>query len=248
MSQAPRARPRWAELDRSSWPELRDRVLSHEPGGPGPESRAYPGYPRWALPKVRNRALAGLDQTLTTRRCTQTLSTELPSARTLARILLKAHGVCGEGSRGPTPSAGGLQAQELYAVVLTGGWLPAGAYHYDRAEHCLSQVLDSAERERWRELVPSTNAVSGGALLWILVADGQRVSDKYGDRSDRLLLLEAGHLMQNLCLLSASLGLCTVPQGGSLEHEIARELGLPQSDVVLYTGLCGAPARSASGS
>ena len=86
-------------------------------------------------------------------------------------------------------------------------------------------------------------------ILWILVADRHRVSVKYGDRGDRLLLLEAGHLMQSLCLLSASLGLCTVPQGGSLEREIARELLLPPSDIVLYTGVCGGvQARSVRGS
>jgi SagB-type dehydrogenase family enzyme len=248
LNETPRARSRWAELDRASWPELRDRVLGHAPGSSPPEPRAYPGYPKWPLPKVRNRALAGLDHTLTTRRSAQTLGTELPSARTIARILLKAHGVCADRSRGPAPSAGGLQAQELYMVALSAGWLPAGVYHYDRAGHSLSQIVDTAERERWLELIPSTNAVRGGALLWILVADRQRVSDKYGDRSDRLLLLEAGHLMQNLCLLSASQGLCTVPQGGSLEHEIARELLLPGGDVVLYTGVCGTQVRSDSGS
>jgi hypothetical protein len=49
--------------------------------------------------------------------------------------------------------------------------------------------------------------------------------------------------MQNLCLLSTSLGFCTVPLGGFFEREIARELTLPATDVVLYVGLCGRPAR-----
>jgi len=81
--------------------------------------------------------------------------------------------------------------------------------------------------------------VEGGALLWILVGDGARVAAKYGDRGGRFLLLEAGHLMQNLCLLSASLGLATVPMGGALEPEVARALSLPASDAVLYVALCG---------
>ncbi len=65
---------------------------------------------------------------------------------------------------------------------------------------------------------------------------------KYAERGLRFLLLEAGHLMQNLCLLSASLGVVTVPLGGFFERGIARRLGLPAEDVVLYLGACG-PAR-----
>ena len=53
-------------------------------------------------------------------------------------------------------------------------------------------------------------------------------------------MLEAGHLMQTRCLLSASLGLATVPLGGYRESAVARELALPASDVVLYLGVCGA--------
>jgi nitroreductase len=69
--------------------------------------------------------------------------------------------------------------------------------------------------------------------------EGERVERKYGERGYRFLLLEAGHLMQNLCLLSASLGLMTVPLGGFFEREVAAELLLPSSDLVLYLGVCG---------
>ena len=47
-------------------------------------------------------------------------------------------------------------------------------------------------------------------------------------------------MMQNLCLMSASLGLSTVPLGGALEPEIARGVDLPATDAVLYVALCGA--------
>ena len=89
--------------------------------------------------------------------------------------------------------------------------------------------------------------VDGGALLWILVGDAARVESKYMERGIRFLILEAGHLMQNLCLLSESLGLSTVPLGGYLESKIAAELSLPGSDVVLYVGICGQKRRRALG-
>jgi nitroreductase len=66
------------------------------------------------------------------------------------------------------------------------------------------------------------------------------VTAKYSERGYRFLLLEAGHLMQNLCLLSASLGLATLPLGGCLERAIAHEFRLLATDLVLYVGVCGA--------
>ena len=45
--------------------------------------------------------------------------------------------------------------------------------------------------------------------------------------------------MQNLCLVSTSLGLCTVPLGGFFERDIARQLLLLRTDLVLYVGVCG---------
>jgi SagB-type dehydrogenase family enzyme len=129
---------------------------------------------------------------------------------------------------------------ELYVAAFEPSWLSAGVHHYDRAGHHLSQVVKGAERARWASLVPSLEQVEGGALLWILAGDGARVGAKYGDRGGRFLLLEAGHVMQNLCLMSASLKLSTVPLGGALEPEVGRELMLPPADAVLYVGLCGA--------
>jgi hypothetical protein len=94
-------------------------------------------------------------------------------------------------------------------------------------------------RDAWLERVPSLRPIEGGAFLWIVAGEAQRVTAKYGERGYRFLLLEAGHLMQNLCLLSVSLGLATVPLGGGLERVIAAEFQLPPSDFVLYTAVCG---------
>jgi SagB-type dehydrogenase family enzyme len=107
----------------------------------------------------------------------------------------------------------------------------------------LCQVIAGAQRQAWHGLVPSLSLVEGGALLFVLVGDGRRVARKYAERGYRFLLLEAGHLMQNLCLLSESMGLCTVPLGGFLERAVAPCLLLPKDDLVLYVAVCGAPVR-----
>jgi SagB-type dehydrogenase family enzyme len=235
---------RATELDRTNFPELRDRVLAADREGPAPEPRSYPGYPRWPLVRVRPRLWPPLDRALLARRSVRVLETALPSHGVLSRLLLLAHGCHATGGRGPVPSAGGLQALELFLATFAASWLPAGLYHYDRAGHHLSQVVAGNDRGRWEERVPSLSHVEGGALLWVLVGDTARTAAGYGERGDRFLLLEAGHLLQNLCLLSSSLGLATVPLGGCYDRDVARLFGLPPTDAVLYLGACGTPRES----
>jgi SagB-type dehydrogenase family enzyme len=229
------------ELDAATYPEWRDGIIAAESDGaavPG-EPRSYPGYPRWPLEAASPRIWGSLDRTLTRRRSARELGIALPPRRVLSRLLRMSHGITGDYSAGPVPSAGGLQALELYLVALSSGWLPTGTYHYDRSGHHLSQITTAADRDDWRRRVPSLNLLQGGALLWILIGDGARVTRKYGERCERFLNQESGHLMQNLCLVSTSLGLTTVPLGGYFEREIARHLVLPATDLVLYVGVCG---------
>jgi SagB-type dehydrogenase family enzyme len=234
---------RATELGPTTYPEWRDTILEAEALGAAlpQEVRSYPGYPRWPLGRVRSRLWPPLDRTLARRRCVNRLGRTLPSRRALSRLLSLAHGVTGADHRGPVPSAGGLQALELYLAVLEAGWLPHGLYHYDRAGHHLSQLASGATRADLRPHVPSLELVEGGALLGLVVGDGARVRAKYRARGLRFLLLEAGHLMQNLCLVSASLGLVTVPLGGFFEAPLARLLALPETDEVLYAGAVGGP-------
>jgi len=238
----------WTELDRTSFAEFRDRILRFEQGGVVPhEARSYAGFPSIALDRVRPRLIGSLDRVLVARRCHRALGTGLPDRRALSRILRFAHGVHANRARGPVPSAGGLQALELYLVPLSAGWLEPGAYHYDRAGHHLSRVSEGEGRDEWATRVPSMAQFAGASLLWIVVGDGRRVERKYGGRGFRFLLLEAGHLMQNLCLLSESLGWCTIPLGGFLEQDVARALSLPSGDLVLYLGACGRPEPGTEG-
>ena len=232
---------RLPELDRTNWPELREQILAYAPDDPHPEPRSYPGYPRWTLPRVRPRLWPPLDRVLRGRRSHRLLSNEVPSRKMLGQLLGSGHGVHREHGRGAVPSAGGLQSLELYFVQFYDAWLPAGLYHYDRVAHLLTQMAPAPDRKEWIDNVPSLPMVEGGSILWVLVGNAPRLEDKYGVRGLRFLLLEAGHLMQNLCLISASLGWATMPLGSYLEDDIARAFALPATDLVLYVGVCGKP-------
>src|SRR5262245_44690523 len=104
------------ELDRTSWPEVRDEILDFSPDATLGEPRRYPGYPCWPLARCRPRLWPALERTLWSRRSASRLTTALPDQATLSRLLQFSHGVSAAHGRGPTPSAGGLQALELYLV------------------------------------------------------------------------------------------------------------------------------------
>ena len=228
-----------AELDRTTWPEVRDQIVNFTHDGALGEPRSYPGYPSWSLVRCWARPWPSLENTLVRRRTAAKLTTAMPPRATLSRLLQFSHGVCAPDGRGPTPSAGGLQALELYLVNFHATWLPVGIYHYERGPHTLAQLSEGGEHDAWRTIVPSLDLMEGGALLWIIVGDTARVRQKYGFRAARFLLLEAGHLMQNLCLMSQRLGWTTVPLGAFFEQDISRRLTLPVEDAVLYVGILG---------
>ena len=232
------------ELDATNFPEWRDRILAFEGDSAAIEPRTYPGYPRWPLLRAGPRLWPSLDRSLMGRRSASTFSAGMPSKRALSRLLRLAHGIYADRARGPVPSAGGMQSLELYLVSFEQSWLPSGAYHFDRAGNYLSQIVSSANRDEWIARVPSLSPVKGGAILFVLVGDYGRGEAKYGTRSLRFLLIEAGHLAQNLCLLASSLDLSVLPLGGFFEREIARHLALPASDEVLYLLICGKSGRT----
>lgn len=230
------------ELDRAGLAELTEQIARAERTAGGMELRSYPGYPRVALPRWSQRWWPALDAVLWQRRSARQFQPGFPEPAVLSRLLGLSHGLSAAEGRGPVPSAGGLQGLELYLAHWSDAWFPAGTYHYDRARHDLARVAAPRDEEGWQDLVPPLRQYAGAALVWLIVGDVPRVAARYGQRADRFLLLEAGHLMQNLCLVSQSLKLSTIPLGGCLEPEVAAALQLPAGDRVLYCGVCGVPA------
>lgn len=239
----PRARHGLAltELRPSSFPAFRDSIIAAEARGASHALRSYPGYPKVPLPRPRRRALTSFDAIVLNRRTARGLAAAQPDAKALGRILYLGHGVTGPDGRAPAPSAGNLQAVELHLITLAPGWLPAGAYHYDRNGHHLARLADGGDRGSLAAHVPSLAQIEGGGLLLVLAGDLERAAAKYRERAARFLLLEAGHVMQSLCLSAASVKHGVVPIGGYFEAALAERLVLPETDVVLYAAILGAP-------
>ncbi|MEM7151647.1 MAG: nitroreductase family protein [Myxococcota bacterium] len=237
----PRLRPLLPELDPTSFPAFRDRILEAEADAPSHAVRRYPGFPRVELPRPRHRRLPRFDDVVTRRRTCRAFEPRLPDAKALSAWLELGHGVTGPDGRGPTPSAGNLQAVQLVLVPLCSGWLGAGAYHYDRGQHGLARIGDGAPD--WNEVVPSLSQAPGAPLLVVIAGEETAVAHKYGERGLRFLLLEAGQVLQSLGMAAAAGGLAVTPMGGFFEGQVHAHTGLGADDLVLATAVAGIPAR-----
>ena len=226
------------ELDHASFPEFRDRILAAESEAQPHTPRSYPGYPAVPLPKPRSRPLTRLDSVLKERTSERSLTAEPVARAALGRLLYYSHGVVRDGGHGPAPSAGKLFSVELYLCPFADwGWLEHACWHYDRAGNHLSRLGDGFERATIEEMVPSFVQFEGGAALVVLAGNLERLGAKYGERAGRFALLEAGHIMQNLCLVGWSTSRPVLPLGGFFERELHKALGLPPGDSVLYVAV-----------
>jgi SagB-type dehydrogenase family enzyme len=148
--------------------------------------------------------------------------------------------------RRPVPSGGALYPLELYLAAMNVEGLPAGLYHYHPARHALEVLAQtSPEPALSRSFLPASLPPGAGLVLCICgVLPRNRF--KYEEFGYRLMLLEAGHLAQNVLLVVQALGLGGMPCGGFYDDRMHDYLGVDGVDeVCLYLLVIGHPARPA---
>lgn len=146
--------------------------------------------------------------------------------------------------RRPVPSAGGLYPLEIFVLAARVADLAPGIHRYDPVGDGLEEVRPG----------PWADAAAGVFYTWPFVAEAPailclaavfgRTQKKYGPRGYRYILLEAGHVAQNLCLGATELGLATLCMGGYRDGALNRLIGLdvPAEGVVYALGLGRAAA------
>jgi SagB-type dehydrogenase family enzyme len=105
------------------------------------------------------------------------------------------------------PSAGARHALETQVVVNRVEGLEPGLYRFLALEHrLLVEDLSAGLARRVVEacLGQSFIATAGATFIWTAVP--YRMSWRYGERGYRYLLLDAGHVCQNLYLAAESIG------------------------------------------
>lgn len=144
--------------------------------------------------------------------------TELPLSLDEFSLLLWAiQGVHRISSRPATlrtvPSAGARHAFETYLLINHVEGLAPGLYRFAAIEHALLAVdLSDDINARLTAACQDQNQVAGSAATFFWVAVIERMEWRYPERGYRYILLDAGHVCQNLYLAAAAMncGVCAI--------------------------------------
>lgn len=116
------------------------------------------------------------------------------------------------------PSAGALYPLEIFFYTDSVPDLEPGLYHYNPARHGVRCLRSGNLDKAIVKLLVQPELAKGASLLIFISAVFQRSIMKYGERGYRFILLEAGHLAQNLGLLATGFGLGCVTIGGFFDR------------------------------
>lgn len=123
------------------------------------------------------------------------------------------------------PSAGALYPLDVYALVQNVEGLDGGLYHFDPSQNGIARIFTAEQTARVSSAFSQEALVTNAGVLFIIAATFSRNRFKYGLRSYRFMLLEAGHIAQNILLAATALGLSSVPIGGFYDCELEEILG-----------------------
>jgi SagB-type dehydrogenase family enzyme len=109
--------------------------------------------------------------------------------------------------RRTVPSAGNRHPLETYLCILNVEGLDRGLYRYLPLEHQL--VVEYRDETAAEKIGPATfqqNWMSGAAVIFVWSAIPYRTEWRYGLASHKVILLDAGHVCQNLYLACEAIG------------------------------------------
>lgn len=165
----------------------------------------------------------------------------------LATVLHAGYGIThagGEDDPQPlrtAPSGGALYPLEVYLVSAQVADVEPGLYHFDPLRHALeARSQGPAPLAALREAAIYPEIMDGCAATILVTGMFWRSRFKYGLRGYRFVLLEAGHLVQNVLLMCEALRLAAVPLGGFYDRPIDELLGADGvNESVLYAVCLG---------
>ena len=165
----------------------------------------------------------------------------------LADLLRGAYGVFdGQALAGgcprPAPSAGALFPFHVLVATRRVEKLQDGMYAYNGLHHRLDCLRHGRVLDEVSEFILTGSFVENANLAILLVGVLDRTCMKYGPRGYRYMLLEAGHVAQNICLLATEKGLGSLCIGGFNDARLNRRLGYDgMTKAVMYCVAVGTP-------
>jgi SagB-type dehydrogenase family enzyme len=204
------------------------------------------------LPPVADQNSRGLLEVMKRRRTNRIVTNEQLELCDLSACLYSGLGITGfvetETAVLPlkmTPSGGGRNPFEAFVWARNVRGLEPGIYHYSALQHSL-ELVNRAHGASPSAITQGQEWADGMPAIIFLVAVLRRTTWKYQDpNAYRVVLIEAGHIAQNIALVCTAKNLTACPTAALKHTDICELLGLSDmTQVPIYALLIGSPANS----
>lgn len=197
------------------------------------------------LPPPSPKVGLSLEAAITRRRSVRHFSSDPISQSQLSQILWAAQGISDSRFKFRTvPSAGACYPLEIFVVCGLNGveGIAEGIYHYNIASHLLTQHYAGEVRPELARAALNQESIYQASVDVVICALYERTAVRYGDRGERYVHMEVGHVGQNIYLQATALGLATVAIGAFYDGEVSQVLRLDEPLKPLYIMPVGKPA------
>ena len=209
-------------------------------GSQPPLYKTYPETQQVELPTPSDPssiATMGVAAAITARRSRRRYSTQSKlSLEHLSQLLYLAQGITWDEREFRTiPSSGALYPLEIYPIVQSVEGLEPGLYHHAVQQHRLERVKPGDFSQSLVKAGLNQDFLGEAQVCFVVSGIFQRTRWKYHERAYRYVLLEAGHLGQNLYLAASALGLIVCGGGAFLDEPLNELLGIDgEAEAALY--------------
>lgn len=201
------------------------------------ESLPYEGYPIISLPSTLCTTTNPVEFCISKRTSCRTFSPVSLSLEKLHTILHYSYGVNRPNTDNSeprpfrmVPSGGALYPLEILFFASKIDGLDPGLYHYNPTEQHLRYLRKGNDLTQLLTCMIYPDFMKDASAIIFLTALFERSTFKYDERGYRFVLLEAGHVAQNINLMSTGLGVGCLNIGGFYDREVDSYLGLDGID------------------
>ena len=181
------------------------------------------------LTKPKLMGTVSFEEALTKRRNIRLFANKPLESEQISQLAWAGQGIT-EKQRGlrTAPSAGEIYPIELYFAT------EEGLFVYRPAEHSLEQTSDKDIRISLATAASMQESVATAGCDIIIAGSVRKLSTQFRNKAKTYMLLEAGHVAQNILLQAACLDLGSIPIGGFSTKEVSRACRLPAGYEPLY--------------
>ncbi|MFZ5800738.1 MAG: SagB/ThcOx family dehydrogenase [Candidatus Omnitrophota bacterium] len=185
------------------------------------------------LPAAQTTGKLSVEEAIGRRRSVREYRREALSLKEVSQLLWAAQGISANWGGRTAPSAGALFPLEIYLVAGKVEGLAAGVYRYNPRMHALEKTVAGDKRFVLYTSSLFQSSIKDAPVSLVICAQYDRMMPKYGQRGERYVHMEAGHVSQNVYLQAEALGLATVAIGAFIDVAVKKVLDIKEEPLYI---------------